>query len=508
MLALPERVVGLVDMVFQPPLGFLVKGRRMTPPHTRFKLLSHNRLSHRSRHTFNRAEPQHSFIETVTPVQEDGLHSLDQTRDTSVDGLNGGLKPSEEPEIEPVDCTLSGCEHLSDEQATSTIPSFEAGDLPVGSPRHVKEGYIIRRGVTSSTSVSKEAAMTLNQAVTVLPLSTLASSILTSPTLTSPTLTPLALTSSTLTSSHSTASSANSVYQCDGVLCSLSTITLQTSGQQSPSTPSSNTIYPASSIPNDATVSPNPDTSATTTAITTISLQPVLASGTASLSSTVVASSASAQSTSVSDTNSDPQSPPHTAAIVGGAIGAVALLALLIFIAICYRRRRQPSVTPFILPSTAAAAQTVSPVSLRAQSIGDAVRPDNRSLSSVYSDPYRMEYPGNKHSSFLIDSVSNHLPDSDNEFPSVIVLHQQSNGLERLDLSPSRACTSDHYCHSSVENWVQQVVMEDCSRESSEVLPAYWSTKSLKNGKTKSWKNEKIGHDDYDVPSSPSPLLP
>lgn len=473
----------------------------MTPPHTRFKLLSHNRLSHRS---FNRAEPQHSSIETVIPVQEDGLDSLDQTRDTSVDGLNQGLKPSEEPEIEPVDCTPSGCEHISDEHATSTMPSFEAGDLSVGSPRHVvKEGYIIRRSVTSSTSVSKEPAMTVYQAVTVLPLSTLASSILTSPTLASPTL-----ASSTLTSSHSTTPSANSVYQCDGVLCSLSTTTLQTSGQQSPSTLSSDTIYPASSTLNEATVSPNPDTSATTTAITTISLQPALASGTASLSSTVVASSASAQSTSVSGTNSDPQSPPHTAAIVGGAIGAVALLALLIFIAICYRRRRQPSVTPFILPSTAAVAQTVSSVSLRAQSIGDAVRPDNRSLSSVYSDPYRMEYPGNKHSSFLIDSVSNHLPDSDNEFPSVIVLHQQSNGLERLDLSSSRACTSDHYCHSSVENWVQQVVMEDCSRESSEVLPAYWSTKSLKNGKTKSWKNEKIGHDDYDVPSSPSPLLP
>ncbi|KAG1862329.1 hypothetical protein C8R48DRAFT_210950 [Suillus tomentosus] len=487
-------------MVFQPPLDFLAKGRRMTPPHTRFKLLSHNHLSHRS---FNRAEPQHSSIQTVIPVQEDGLDSLYQTRDTSVDGLNQGLKPSEEPEIEPVDCTPSGCEHLSDEQATSTMPSFEAGDLSVGSPRHVKEGYIIRRSVTSSTSVSKEPAMTVNQAVTVLPLSTLASSILTSPTLTSPTL-----ASSTLTYSHSTTPSANSVYQCDGVLCSLSTTTLQTSGQQSPSMPNSNTIYPASSTPNDATVSPNSDTSATTAAITTMSLQPVLASGTASLSSTVVASSASAQSTSVSDTNSDPQSPPHTAAIVGGAIGAVALLALLIFIAIWYRRRRQLSVTPFILPSTATAAQTVSPVSLRAQSIGDAVRPDNRSLSSVYSDPYRMEYPGNKHSSFLIDSVSNHLPDNDDDFPSVIVLHKQSNGLERLDLSPSRTCTSDHYRHSSVENWVQQVVMEDCSRESSEVLPAYWSTKSLKNGKTKSWKNEKIGHDDYDVPSSPSPLLP
>lgn len=490
----------------------------MTPPHTRFKLLSHNRLSHRS---FNRAEPQHSYIETVIPVQEDGLDLLDQTRDTSVDGcksqisswnfflsigfplVNQGLNPSEEPEIEPVDYTPSGCEHLSDEQAISTMSSFETGDISIGSPRHVKEGHITRRSVTSSTSVNKETVTTVKEAVTVLPLSTLASSILASSILTFPTL-----TSPTLTSSHSTTPSANSVYQCDGVLCSLSTTTLQTSGQQFPSTLSSNTIYPASSTLNDATVSPNPDPSTTTTAITTMSLQPALASGTASFSSTVMASSASAQSSSVSDTNSDPQSPSHTAATVGGAIGAVALLALLIFIAIWYRRRRQLSVTPFILPSTAIATQTVSLVPLKAQSIGDAVRPDNRSLSSVYSDPYRMEYPGNKHSSFLIDSVSNHLPDSDNELPSVIVLHQQSNGLERLDLSPSRTCTSDHYCHSSVENWVQQVVMEDCSRESSEVLPAYWSTKSWKNGKTKSWKNEKIGHDDYDVPSSPSPLLP
>lgn len=446
----------------------------MTPPHARFKFLSHNRLSRRSRYLFNRAEFQHPSMETVTPVHEDGLGSLDRTRNTSVDGLNQGPEPPEEPEIDRVDCTSSSNDHLSDEQATSTISSFEAEDLSIGSPRHVKEDHIARQQVMISTSIIYETTfyMSVDQTVSIPP-STSESPTHTSPTPTSPTPTPL-----TPTFSYSTASSASSNFQCDGG-CSLSKTAPQVSAQQSlpmldPST------YTTFSTSSDLTVVSTSDTSAITT---TMSLQPVLASSTVSLSNTVMVSSPLAQPTSVPDTNSDPQSSPHTAAIVGGAIGAVALLALLIFIVIWHRRKRRLSVTPFTLPSTTRTAQIGQGVGLNSQSIGDAVRPSSRGPSFVqYSDAGLLEHSGNRYLSFITDSVSSHLPDDDDPFASVIVLGQQSNGLEKLYPSPSRARISDHYRHSSVENWVNQVVLEDCSREPSEVLPAYRSTKSLKSG--------------------------
>ncbi|KAG1840494.1 hypothetical protein DFJ58DRAFT_91812 [Suillus subalutaceus] len=448
----------------------------MTPPHTRFKFLSHNRLSRRSRHLFNRAEPQHTSIETVIPVHEDGLGSLDRTRNTSVDGLNQGPKPPEEPEIDRIDCISSSSAHLSDEQATSTISPFEAGDLLTGSPRDVKEGHIARQQVMISTSIIYETTfyMSVDQAVSTAP-STSESPTNTSPTPASPTP-----TSPTPSFSYSTTASTSSSFQCDGG-CSLSTTTLQTSAQQSTPTPNSYTTYPTFSTPSGATVAPTSDTSATTT---TTSLQPVLASGTVLSSSTVMVSSPLAQPTSVPDTNSDPQSSPHAAAIVGGAIGAVALLALLIFIVIWHRRKRRLSVTPFTLPSITGTAQIGSGVCLKSQSIGDAVRQSSRSPSFIqYSDAGLMERSGDRYLSFITDSVSSHLPDDDDDpFASVIVLRQQSNGLEKLYPSPSRARISDHYRHSNVENWVNQVVLEDCSREPSEVLPAYRSTKSLKSG--------------------------
>ncbi|KAG1852501.1 hypothetical protein F4604DRAFT_1933650 [Suillus subluteus] len=452
----------------------------MTPPHTRFKSLSHNRLSRRSRHLFNRAEPQHPSIETVIPVHEDGLGSLDRTQNTSVDGLNQGPKPPEEPEIDRVDCTSSSSAHLSDEQATSMISPFEAGDLSIGSPRDVKEGHVARQQVMISTSIIYETTfyMSVDQAFSTAP-STSEPPTNTSPTPISPTPTSPTPTSPTPTSSHSTTSSASSSFQCDGG-CSLSTTTLQTSAQQSTPTPNSYTTYPTFSTPSGATVAPTSDTSASTT---TTSLQPVLASGTVSSSSTVMVSSPLTQPTSVPDTNSDPQSSPHMAAIVGGAIGAVALLALLIFIVIWHRRKRRLSVTPFTLPSITRTAQIRSGVYLKSQSIGDAVRQTSRSPSFIqYSDAGLMERSGDRYLSFITDSVSSHLPNDDDPFASVIVLRQQSNGLEKLYPSPSRARISDHYRHSNVENWVNQVVLEDCSREPSEELPAYRSTKSLKSG--------------------------
>ncbi|KAG2352597.1 hypothetical protein BDR07DRAFT_1384105 [Suillus spraguei] len=456
----------------------------MTLPHALFKFLSHNRFSfsYRSRHLSNSAEPERSSIETVISVHEDGLDSLDRPRNTSVDGLNQGLEPPEEPKIDRVDCTSSGSDHLSDEQATLTITSLEAGDLSIGSP-HLKQGHVARQIVMISTSVIYKTTIIFPDSdtpaststsdsplptIVTLPLPTLtSSSTTTSPTLTSP-----------ITSSHSTTSSVNSSIQCDelGTGCSMVT-TLQMSP-----TPNSYTAYATPTTPSDSTVAPTSNTSATIA--TTMSLQPVLASGTSSSSSSSMVSSSLAQSTFAPGTNSDPQSHPHMASIVGGVIGVVALLALLFFIAIWYRRKKRLSISPFTLPSTAITAQIGSEVRPQSQSIGNAFRPSGRGLPSVqYSDACLVEHSGNRCLSFITSSASSHLPDDDDDdFASIIVLHRQSNGLEKLYPSPSRARTSDHYCYSSVENWIDQVVLEDCSRQSSEVLPAYRSTKSLKSG--------------------------
>jgi hypothetical protein len=89
--------------------------------------------------------------------------------------------------------------------------------------------------------------------------------------------------------------------------------------------------------------------------------------------------------------------------------------------------------------------------------------------------------------------------DNDAAFASVITLHQPSHGLEKLYPSPSPVRTSDHYRHSGAENWVKQVVLEDCLREPSEVLPAYRSTKSLRS---------REGDDDHDVLPSAYPPPP
>ncbi|KAG1721928.1 hypothetical protein EDD22DRAFT_512430 [Suillus occidentalis] len=223
----------------------------MTPPHTRFKL-SHSRLSRRSRHLLNRAEPQQSSMKTVIPVHEDGLDSLDQIWSASVDGLNKG---PEEPEIDHVDCTSSGSGYLPDEQATSTISSFEAGDLSVGSPRHVKEGHVARQNVLITESIIYETTIYL----TPYQTDSTPPSTSNSPNLTSP------ATSSNPTS-HLTTSSAKSSSQC-GTLglatgCSAPTTTPPTFTQQTPPIPSSyTTTYPTPSTPSDATVTPISDTS-------------------------------------------------------------------------------------------------------------------------------------------------------------------------------------------------------------------------------------------------------
>ncbi|KAG2142386.1 hypothetical protein DEU56DRAFT_793881, partial [Suillus clintonianus] len=436
------------------PLGFLDNGRIMAPPHTRFKPSFHNHLSHLSRHVFNRDESQHSSIKTVIPKHEDDPDSLDLPRNISVDGPNQGLKPPEEPEIDRI-CTLSE-NHLSEEPACLAISSFEAGNFAVGLPRQVKEVHVARQTVIFSTSFviyGTIDSITSNSDTTTLS---------TSPSSTSPSYTPT-------TSSTS---------------FRLSTTTpLQSSPQQLSATPSSYTVYTILSSPGDNPIVA-PTSGTPTTTVTTTSLQPDLASPTISSNGTVIVSSPLAQPTSVPATNSDPRS-PHTPAIVGGVIGAIALLVLLFFIVVWYRRKRQQSVTPFTLPSTVATSQINPAAWIKFQSMGDATRPSSGvPLSPQYSDACLVEHPGNRCPSFVTDPVSCHLPNDDDVFASIrITQHQQANVREKLYPYPSRARTSGHYCRSSIQNWIEQVVMEeDGSLEPSEALPEYRSTKSLRSG--------------------------
>ncbi|KAG2142387.1 hypothetical protein DEU56DRAFT_261013 [Suillus clintonianus] len=455
----------------------------MAPPHTRFKPSFHNRLSHLFRHVFNRVEPQHSSIEISISVHEDGPDSIDRPQNISVDGLNRGFNsPAKEPKIDRMGCTSSG-NSFSNEPACSTISPFEAGNFAVGSQRHVKESHVARQAVAFTNTVIYETITYMSYEA---PITTSTSP---TPTSSSPT-------------SSSTTSSANSSSQCNVVLalvlgCPLPTTTTpqtspQQSPQQSPATSSSYTVYPSSSSSSSSSSpsdeSTNAPTSDTPTITATTSLQTVLASATVSPSETVMVSSQLAQSTSVPNINSNTESPPHTAAIVGGTIGVIVLLGLLIFIAILYRRkRRQHSVTPFILPSTAGTAQIESAAWLKSQGMDDDVRPSNSDQLSIdHSDTCLVEYPCNRCPSFATDHVSSHLPNEDDIFASTrIARRQQANGLEKLYPCPSRTVTSDHYCRSSVENWVEQVVTEDASREPSEVLPEYRSTKSLRREKGK-----------------------
>ncbi|KAG1721929.1 hypothetical protein EDD22DRAFT_854271 [Suillus occidentalis] len=415
-------------------------------------------------------------MKTVIPVHEDGLDSSDRTRSASVDGLNQGPKPPEEPEIDTADHTSSGSGHLSDEQATSTISSFEADDFSVGSPRHVKEGHVARQDVLITTHITYETTIHLTPGQDDSIPSSILASVTSSPSIptsTLPTLTTKSPSTVPLTFLLSTTPTANSSPQC---MMGLDAGCFVTGFAPLLKSTSFVSTYPTLTFlpPSRATVISTSQTS-TKSSTTTMSSQPALASDTVP-SSTVMVSSPLPQSTSVPDTNSDPRSPSRIAAIVGGAIGAIVLLVLLILIAIWYRNKRRLTVTPFTLPSTA--AQTRSEVWHKSQGIDDAVRPSSRGPSSVqHPDACLMERSGRRCPSFVADSVSSRLPDDDDAFASVVALHQQSHG---------------------VENWVRQVVLEECSRESSEVLPAYRSTKSLKS---------REGDDDHVVlPSVDTPL--
>ncbi|KAG1725061.1 uncharacterized protein EDB91DRAFT_1254921 [Suillus paluster] len=142
-----------------------------------------------------------------------------------------------------------------------------------------------------------------------------------------------------------------------------------------------------------------------TTTITSLGPLPTVTS-----TSIVMVPSPFPQPTPVTDTSSKFQSRPTTGAIVGGTVGAVALLALLLFIVLWRRRKQQLSVTPFNLLSTAGPTQVESRVQLKLSTSG-AVRPSSTSSSFIqYSDACLAEYSVNRCSSCATDPISYHFP--------------------------------------------------------------------------------------------------
>ncbi|KAG2142369.1 hypothetical protein DEU56DRAFT_260264 [Suillus clintonianus] len=190
--------------------------------------------------------------------------------------------------------------------------------------------------------------------------------------------------------------------------------------------------------------------------------------------------------TSVSSTGS-PQLPLTIATTIGGIMGAVTLLAFLIFIAVRCRRKQILSVTPFNYLSTAGPARVGSQAWLKSQSTPGAVRPSSRGPSTVqYSDKNIEEYSWNLPLSDIsrVDQSSSDLHDDCDASASTIARLQRARELEKLYpiAHPSRVRTTDHYFHHGGENWIDQMVMEDYSRGPSEELPAYpRSAKSLKS---------------------------
>ncbi|KAG0697234.1 hypothetical protein DFH29DRAFT_1023008 [Suillus ampliporus] len=444
---------------FQPPLSFLAKGRRMTPAHAHFNLSFRNRVSHHSGHLLNRAEAQHSSVETIIPVSQDGLYSLDRPHITSIDEVNQGLKQSEEYEINCVDCTSSDSDRVSDEQASSMVSSFEVGNFAVGLPLHFMETHVARQHLVFSTSFAYETTIVSPEPQAVTP---------TTPTTTTST------TYSTLQSSTS----------CDTLVVGTSSCSV---GSDISSLDSSIPTQSSSSCTGCLTLPSTNEGNVIYTTITTTSSVTfeTLTTTTTSFHTTVV-SNPLPQSTSAPDTSSNPQSHPNMAAIAGGVIGAVTLLALLILVAKWYRRKQLLSVTPFKLSESTIGPTRVEPkVWLRCRSTSGAVRSSIRGPSfAQYSDARLVEHSGNGYPS-VVYPVSFHFPNDDDIFASSVVRRDQANELDELYRFPSRAHTSDHYSLCRVESWVEQMVMEDGSQEASEELPAYRSEKSLKSGEAK-----------------------
>ncbi|KAG2129036.1 uncharacterized protein EDB93DRAFT_1256424 [Suillus bovinus] len=439
----------------------------MALPHARFNVLFHNRPIYHSR-SLNRDDTWHPSLETILEGGPDS--ALDREENINVDGR--GLQLLDESEVDRVDCTVSGNDHFSNEQASPmTTASFverrtsepsEAGNFVIGEPRLLAEAHISQRQADNPyyslacviwdpfcvyTSIAGYPSTDYLSPLTVLPTYSESSPITTTASTPSrDSYSPFQSTSSPTERPTSSPSSASgdppSISSGNAVVDTAYTTVASTSQIISITT---TLLEPPSSIV----------TSSTVTSFTVTS------------TSIVMVSSLLPQPSSVSDTASKPILPQTIGAITGGIVGAVVLLALLTFIVLRHRRKNQFSVTPFNLPSTAGPTQVEG---RKFQSASGAVRPSSRSSSFIqYSDGCLVEYSGNGSPSYATDQISSHFVD-DEISGSSVARRYWSHRLEKLYPYLSHVPASDHH---SVESCADHMVTDGRSQEQSEELPAY-----------------------------------
>ncbi|KAG1729562.1 hypothetical protein EDB19DRAFT_2027698 [Suillus lakei] len=223
---------------------------------------------------------------------------------------------------------------------------------------------------------------------------------------------------------------------------------------------------------------------------------------TITLISIVVAPGPSLQPISLVD-EQNLESPPTMAAIIGGTVVAVTLLALLLTFIVVRSRRRKPkiSITPFNLLSTSAKPPRLEPRVWLGLRSADGLAVRSRSVELGYSDPCLAQDSGDGSPSS--PSVPSHgdpiSPNDNDESASTVARRQRSYELEKL--YPSHARTLDRYRHHSGDNLVEHVVESDYSPEPSEELPAY--PRSME-----SLKSRDADHGDHDLLPSSHPSLP
>lgn len=477
----------------------------MIPPHTRFNVLFRKHLIYHSR-SLNPDKTQHSSLETVP---EDYPNSLDRPRNTNVDGR--GLQLLVESQVNCVDCTLSDSDRLSFKQAYSPVTAAsyverrvsepsEAGNFAAGAPRFLAEAHIFQRQADIS-DVPWQPFFTSHYPPhpapgcpsSIFPPLSTALSTYSEP---APTTAAASMSSAydTPQQSNLCGTSIDDTSSCSAVSSRPS------SGYSLSQLTSSRTDRPQLSSTSLATQRATQAIVASTSQIlatTSALIQPLLPTVTSV--NTAMVSSQLPQPSSVPDTTSNSQLSPTIGAIIGGTVGVVVLLALLTFI-VLHRRRKQLSVTPFNLFSTAGPTQVESRAGLKLQNASGAIRPSSGSSSFIqYSDACLADYSGNRSPSCATDIISSHFAD-DEIFWSSVARRYRSHALEKLYPNSSRVPVSDQNRHRSVQSWVEYMVTDGYLQEPSEELPAYPYSVDL-------FRNREVYHDDhYVLPSSQTSL--
>ncbi|KAG0697232.1 hypothetical protein DFH29DRAFT_160903 [Suillus ampliporus] len=405
----------------------------MTPPHTRFDFLFRNHISYHSRHSLNRVESQHSSLKSVP---EDGFDSLNRPRNTSVDGR---LQLFEKPDSSCVDCTLSGSNHFPNDQASPTAVAShfernesepgEAGVFAVRAPQLLAEIHVSQPPFSPFLPPALPCTTSI---ITVFP---------TLPSFLPPALQPIPTT--TITSGSSAYDTPQPSIPCGTSVDDSSSCSAISDGPPSgiPQSSSACVGCPTSSptsedprvVPIITLQQPSDSPVTQTSNMLTITITSLGPLPTVTSTSTVMISIPLPQPTSVPDINSNPQLRLTIGAIVGGTVGAIALLALLLFIVLWRRRKRQLSVTPFTLLSNAGPTQVESRVRFKLQSTSRAVRPSSSSSSFIqYPDTWLADYSVNRCPSCATDPISSHYSNDDDISVSSVARRQRADELEKL----------------------------------------------------------------------------